>query len=851
MATGPRSYTVAVDFVANKKQMDQIVQQFESQLAQMNPGTALYTSMSKTLDQLKAKAQEFADTLAGPMVNDAQIKKATRSVESFYDTVRNSARSVENAGLSNFILTDAEKRDLNTFANKISSVKRDLRAIEGGAEPKKNSREFLATYDDGRGRTGSSILADATATKLKSFNADKSLSANAAAFRAGISDAEKQLASLEQKASDVMAKLAPLRQGIANAQTQRTVAQGEIAKTSQTYNRSRFASSIAQATTVPGLTANYTASNVLGAIQKEITRNSDYYNKSSNTLTDVGKDVVTQMLQAFKIDNAEIQSVIDGPVAGLKNSIMAAIAKAIQLDDNGIGLGVEGVAKVQKVSAWGRNYAGKVMVQQSVDRYTAAQTSLNEADSYIRANSGKLTSQEEEYTNIQNDITNITSTLIPSLQSLAVEFENLSTILKAQTTQELQDELEGLTAAQQERQNAIRAGKVGSSVMAGANAGGYRADAEENLNAQANMNKAAQQAQDEAETFKRNLQMSVSRWMGAREIISYIRQGIRDAYNDIQNLDKAMTNIAVVTDFSVEDLWGQINDYMAIAKQYGVTTQGVYEVTQLYYQQGLGTADVMAATTETLKMARIAGISYSDAADGMTVAVRAFKMEMEDAAHVTDVYSKVAAVTASDTQELIEAMSKTASGAANVGSSFENTTAMIATMVEATRESPENIGSALKSIISRFGEMKKGSAFDEDGELIDVNKVQTALASVGVSLLDAQGQFRDFDDVIFELADKWDTLDKSSQRYVATTAAGNRQQSRFIALVSNAQRLREVASAAENADDAGLIQYSKTLDSLESKQANLKTSFQQFYMDILNGDFFKGIISGVTTLLDG
>ena len=191
MATGPRSYTVAVDFVANKKQMDQIVQQFESQLAQMNPGTALYTSMSKTLDQLKAKAQEFADTLAGPMVDSNQLKKATRQVESFYDTVQNSARQVQNAGLSNFILTDAEKRDLNTFANKISAIKKDLRAIEGGAEPKKNSREFLKTYDDGKGRTGRSILADATATKLKGFNTDKSLSANAAAFRAGIRDAEK------------------------------------------------------------------------------------------------------------------------------------------------------------------------------------------------------------------------------------------------------------------------------------------------------------------------------------------------------------------------------------------------------------------------------------------------------------------------------------------------------------------------------------------------------------------------------------------------------------------------------------------------------------------------------------
>ena len=71
----------------------------------------------------------------------------------------------------------------------------------------------------------------------------------------------------------------------------------------------------------------------------------------------------------------------------------------------------------------------------------------------------------------------------------------------------------------------------------------------------------------------------------------------------------------------------------------------------------------------------------------MTVAIRAFRMEMEQASHVTDVYSKVAAVTASDTEELITAMSKTASSAEAVGSSFENTTAMLAVMLESTRES--------------------------------------------------------------------------------------------------------------------------------------------------------------------
>ena len=77
-------------------------------------------------------------------------------------------------------------------------------------------------------------------------------------------------------------------------------------------------------------------------------------------------------------------------------------------------------------------------------------------------------------------------------------------------------------------------------------------------------------------------------------------------------------------------------------------------------------------------------MDYKDAADAMTVAIRAFKMEMSDAQHVTDVYSKVAAVTASDTNELATAMSKTASSAESVGSSFENTTAMLAVMINVT-----------------------------------------------------------------------------------------------------------------------------------------------------------------------
>lgn len=78
-------------------------------------------------------------------------------------------------------------------------------------------------------------------------------------------------------------------------------------------------------------------------------------------------------------------------------------------------------------------------------------------------------------------------------------------------------------------------------------------------------------------------------------------------------------------------------------------------------------------------------------------------------------------------------------------------------MIETTREAPENLGTALKTIIARFQELKDSTEALEDG--VDANKVEKALKQAGVALRDSAGQFRGFDDVIMELSSKWDGLD--------------------------------------------------------------------------------------------
>lgn len=292
-------------------------------------------------------------------------------------------------------------------------------------------------------------------------------------------------------------------------------------------------------------------------------------------------------------------------------------------------------------------------------------------------------------------------------------------------------------------------------------------DAENGIDGLKQMSEEFETLSEQAQKLE-NIKTAVKQWFGFSHIINTVKSAIKSAISTIRELDSVMTEIAVVTDMTQKDLWAQMDTYSALAQKYGTTIKGAYQVSQLYYQQGLQTKEVMELTEQTLIMAKISGLDYATATDYMTVAVRGFKMEMSEASTVTDVYSNIAAKTASDTTELAVAMSKVASGAEAVGADFQSTTAMLATMISVTREAPENLGSALKSIVSRYGELKSDpkALVDSEGEALSLNNVDKALQSVGITLQDVNGEFRDFDDVIMELSSKWKTLDKNSQRYL-------------------------------------------------------------------------------------
>lgn len=101
-----------------------------------------------------------------------------------------------------------------------------------------------------------------------------------------------------------------------------------------------------------------------------------------------------------------------------------------------------------------------------------------------------------------------------------------------------------------------------------------------------------------------------------------------------------------------------------------------------------------------------------------------------------------------------------------------------------------------------------------------------------------------------ELAEKWNTIDKNAQRYIATVAAGNRQQSRFLALVGNYDLLKESMDIAANSEDEGALQMLKTMDSMETKINQLQNSVKLFYTSSGVEELMKTIVDFGTTVVN-
>lgn len=136
-------------------------------------------------------------------------------------------------------------------------------------------------------------------------------------------------------------------------------------------------------------------------------------------------------------------------------------------------------------------------------------------------------------------------------------------------------------------------------------------------------------------------------------------------------------------------------------------------------RQGKSQAETMLLLKNSTMMATLANMDYNDSTELLTSTLNGYQMAAEESTHVVDALVSIDLAAATSTEELATALQKTANTASDAGVTFERLAGMIATVSENTRQQPELIGRAFRTIFTRMQNVKAGKSIDEYGESLD------------------------------------------------------------------------------------------------------------------------------------
>ena len=326
------------------------------------------------------------------------------------------------------------------------------------------------------------------------------------------------------------------------------------------------------------------------------------------------------------------------------------------------------------------------------------------------------------------------------------------------------------------------------------------------------------------------------------------KTAVNEAVKTVQELDKYLTEQAMVTGMSREETYRLVGTYQDLAIQCGATTKEIAQVSTEYMKQGKTVKESLVLTEAAVKAAKVARVSVGDSVNYLTTALNGFRLSAEDAMKVSDKFAAVAASSATDYDELAIALSKVASQANLAGMSIDYTTALLTKGLETTREAPETMGTALKTIIARMRELGDyGETLEGD---TDINNVESQLAYVGIALRDTNGELRSTEDVLDELGKKWDTLNKNQQAALAKALAGTRQQSRLIAIMEDYERVTELQEISQRSAGATAAQAGVYLEGMEASLNKIQVAWEKIVMNLSNSKVIVGAFSAVGSILD-
>lgn len=279
--------------------------------------------------------------------------------------------------------------------------------------------------------------------------------------------------------------------------------------------------------------------------------------------------------------------------------------------------------------------------------------------------------------------------------------------------------------------------------------------------------------------------------------------GLVYAYNKSKDFESATIDLQkVLTDSSgVENAKEQALD---LSNKYGIAAATILESMAGFKQAGFDLADSITLTENAMQLSIAGEIDSAQAMDLLVATLKGFDAPASKAVDLLDSMNSVSTEYATNVQELATGMAELSPIAKTMGFSMEETEGILTPVIEVFRSGSE-AAVALKTTLLKLVD--------------DTPAVQDALASLGVSQKDSNGQFRTGKDILYDVMGAFSGLSDNQKAYTAMQLTGINQSGKAMTVFDNLSKVLAVTQTA----------YGKAYTAID--EVNLKLASSEYAVD--------------------
>lgn len=372
-----------------------------------------------------------------------------------------------------------------------------------------------------------------------------------------------------------------------------------------------------------------------------------------------------------------------------------------------------------------------------------------------------------------------------------------------------------------------------------------------------------QQTKGFLEKLKDNFYQSFQQ-IGSYVMSLFSFQGIERAFNAVINrtseLDSKMVDLQIASGYTREQVSGMMLDFNKLGKQIGKTTSEIAEAANDWLRAGYDGAAASQLTQASMNLSTLGMINSADATSYLISVMKGWKLEAKDIDKVVDKLTATDMAAAISAGDLAEAMSRANNSAQMAGSTLDRYIGYLTTITDVTQKSAASVGESMKTIYSRYQNIAAGkfvaAQSDIDSENYNeddwenLNDVETAFGALGIKIRDSVDNFRNFDDVMAEIAAKWDSYSDVQQSGIATALAGTRQRENVITMFENFGLVQKYEQIAANSYGTAAQKMEAYTDSVEAARQRITTSVEKFVLSIKTSSAIKAFYNTVADLTE-